>query len=442
MRSPEAHAKAACAASVMEALAACASVASPAVFGCGDLRFSLLTLEGRPALCVCFHYEERQGSIGTLEAKQIVAALEQARSDRWAVVFLMETSGIRVTDGTAGIASLRRILREAQDARIDGVRMLAVVSKSAFGGASMLAALCEHRLIQPGSLFAMSGPRLITQTVGPRRFDAAEPASVRALMGGDARATTSDGFQLVEPNPDACREAVLDWLRAPPPDRVSPATLRAAGVTLKQRLRDCEAVLASPDARHQSFASHHDVLQALFPEGHTLRESHGIGIATSDAQPAHRALVLSAPRGVDAHQALALAGELLHCADATALAGHRISVLVDSPGHASTPEDERPVLSEFLAHLAITVRVQHRQGRRIDVIVTGMGGGGIQGALGSGATSVAMARGSRLVVLPPAAMRVLHKAQGDEEGNIAEALETAAIDFPFPERCATAGSIQ
>lgn len=441
MRLPETHAEAVCAAAVMEALAACASAASPVVLGSGDLTSGLLTLEGSPALCVRFHYEERQGSIGVLEAKQIVAALEHARSNRWSVVFLMETSGIRVTDGTAGIASLRRILRKAEDARIDGVRMLAVVLKSAFGGASMLAALCEHRLIQPGSLFAMSGPRLITQTVGPQRFDAAEPASVHALMGGEARATASHGFQLVEPNPDAYREAVLDWLRAPTPDQVSPATLRATGLALRRRLQDCGASLASPTAP-QSFASHHDVLQALFPEGHTLQESHGIGVATSDARPAHRALVLSAPAGVDAHQALALASELLHCADATALTCHRTSVLVDSPGHAATPEDERPVLSEFLAHLAITVRVLHRQGRRIDVIVTGVGGGGIQGALGSGATSVSMARGSRLVVLPPAAMQALNKAQAEEEGNIAEALETTAIDSPFPERCATAGSIQ
>ena len=88
----------------------------------------------------------RHGSIGTREADQIIRAFQFARSELLPIALLLETSGIRVTDGTAGIASLRRVLREAEDARLDGLPMLGVVLRCAFGGASILAALCERRL--------------------------------------------------------------------------------------------------------------------------------------------------------------------------------------------------------------------------------------------------------------------------------------------------------
>jgi hypothetical protein len=107
-------------------------------------------------------------------------------------------------------------------------------------------------------------------------------------------------------------------------------------------------------------------------------------------------------------------------------------ILVDTPGHRATPDEERVVLSDFLAHLALTVRYVHHAGDVVDVIVAGLGGGGIQGALGSGATSVSMAPGARLLVLPPAALRALDKEQGADEGRLDEALQTGAVDAPFP----------
>ena len=109
----------------------------------------------------------------------------------------------------------------------------------------------------------------------------------------------------------------------------------------------------------------------------------------------------------------------------------RTVILVDTPGHRATPDEERVVLSDFLAHLALTIRLMHRRGDIVDIIVTGLGGGGIQGALGSGATSVAMAPGARLLVLPPAALRALDKQQRDDEGRLDEALQTGAVDAPF-----------
>ena len=49
--------------------------------------------------------------------------------------------------------------------------MLGVVLRCAFGGASILAALCGRRMIHADSLYGMSGPRLIGAIVGAPHFD-------------------------------------------------------------------------------------------------------------------------------------------------------------------------------------------------------------------------------------------------------------------------------
>ncbi len=368
---------------VMDALEAPPTVAEALPTGPGSLAAATLIVQGRPVVVVRFDYHAQQGSIGPQEADQLVRTLRTARSNQWPIVLLMETSGIRVTDGTVGIASLRRVLREAEDARLDGTRMLAVVLRCAFGGASILAALCERRLIHAGSLFGMSGPKLITRSVGADRFDASDAAAVEALLGGTARAAASAGFQLVSPERHALADAVREWLRSPAPPSVTAHALTCAGEALTRRL----------------------------------------GEMAASTRPCGGMLALSAPEGAGAREALAVATALLH-----AEPPRRTTVVVDTPGHRSTPDEERLVLSEYLAHLALTVRALARAGDRIDIVVDGVGGGGIQGALGSGATSVAMAPDARLLVLPPAAMQALEKPQRDDEGGLEEALQTGAVD--------------
>ena len=395
--------------------------------GDGDVTAVALQSGDQRILAVAFDYGARQGSIGIQEADQLVRAFQFARSERLPIALLLETSGIRVTDGTAGIASLRRVLREAEDARLDGLRMLGVVLRCAFGGASILAALCDRRMIHPDSLYGMSGPRLIGATAGTANFDAADPAAVRSVLGGAARARLG-GFELVDPDADAVSEAVVAWSRSARTEPVTAAALTQAGAALAHRLAS-NLLPATPVATRVT-PQIEDVLGALLPGTRDLRWLPDIAIAVSDAISDTRVLVLHAPDGTRAHHALALSQALLEPSPLT-LAPRRTVILVDTPGHRAAPDEERIVLSDFLAHLALTIRLVHRRGDTVDVIVTGLGGGGIQGALGSGATSVAMAPGARLLVLPPAALGALDKQQHDDEGRLDEALHTGAVDASF-----------
>jgi Malonate decarboxylase gamma subunit (MdcE) len=399
--------------------------------GPGSIRVVQAQCGGDKLIVTTFDYSQERGSIGLMEAEQLVAAIRLARQGGGALVFLMNTSGIRVTDSTAGIASLRRVLREAEDARLQGIRMLAMIVRHAFGGASILAALCEKRVIHDGCLYAMSGPKLIEQVAGADRFDAGDRRGVRDLLGGAARASQSDDFVYVDGTLSAYRRALIDWLRRPAPAPISLSELRASGAALEARLGrkipEAEAI-ARTDGLLQE--GENEVLDAIHPSGSCLLRVSNVIVAKARSARSVRVLALIAREGCGFGDALALSRELL--GSGTRDEPYKRSVLiVDSESHAATPVDEGLVLSEALAHLALVVRWLHHAGQRVDVVVTGLGGGGIQGALGSAASSVAMGFAGRLRVLPEVAMRALQKAEDVEAGSISMAIAVGAVDFEF-----------
>jgi hypothetical protein len=398
--------------------------------GPGDIRVVEALCGDRRVVIAAFDYARNRGSIGRCEADQLVRAIRYAWPST-PLVFLMNTSGIRVTDSTAGIASLRKVLREAEDARLQGLRMLAMIVKQTFGGASILAALCEQRVVHAGCLYAMSGPRLIEQAAGLSQFDSRNRQVVQNLLGGRARAAVSSDFICVADTPSAYRRALRDWLVRPAPATIGLAKLTAVGAALVSRLNRgiAESVpIRREDAPLDTGAS--EVLDASLPSGTDLRRAEKVIIASDPASSDIRVLALIAREGCGARDALVLARELLRPLHRGEV-HKRCVLIVDSESHAATPIDEQAVLSEVLAYLALVTRWLHNAGQRVDVVVTGLGGGGIQGALGSASSSVAMVSSARLSVLPKKAMQALQKSEDRGSGSIAMAIAVGAVDSQF-----------
>ena len=410
--------------------AVCARAAStPLALGSGNLQATLTSAGDKRLLLLCFDYALQQGSIGMAEADQLQTAVRHAREHGLHLVWLIESSGIRVTDGTAGIASLRRVLRGVQDARLDGLRLLAMVFKSAFGGASILTSVCERRVMNAGTLLSMSGPKLIEQSVGAERFNAADKTAVSDLLGGAARAARSADVVLVDASLPSYLSALHAWLADAAPAPVDAVWLQhqlaQLCARLPQPLSEPQA-LALPSSMLPAHAQ--DLLERVLPAHSGVHACEGVLIAQTTHDAHTRVLALMTPTGCTARNALALTRELLRL---QALSYTRSVLLVDAPGHAATPEDEQLVFSEVLALLNLAIRWLHRQGQRVDVVVSGSGGGGIQAALAAGASSVSMGPQARLYVLPKAAMQALNKAEDEDAGTLATALATGAIDHAF-----------
>jgi acetyl-CoA carboxylase beta subunit len=366
------------------------------------------------------------------EADQLQTAVRHAREQGLHLVWLIESSGIRVTDGTAGIASLRRVLRDVQDARLDGLRLLAMVFKSAFGGASILTSVCERRVMNTATLLSMSGPKLIEQSVGTARFDATDKAVVTGLLGGAARAARaarSADVVLADASVPSYLAALDAWLADAAPERLDAGWLQRQLAQLCARLpQPLPEPQSLPLPSYMLPAHAQDLLERVLPAHSGVHACEGVLIAQAAPDSHTRVLALMTPEGCTARDALALTRELLR---PQALAYTRSVLLVDAPGHAATPEDEQLVFSEVLALLSLAIRWLHRQGQRVDVVVSGSGGGGIQAALAAGASSVSMGPQARLYVLPTAAMQALNKAEDEDAGTLATALATGAIDHAF-----------
>lgn len=393
----------------------------------GDLRIVKASFAGRTCLVIAFDYSRQMGSIGGREADQIIAALGMAKRDKFPVVLLMNSSGVRVTEGNEGVAALRRSLRAAIDARLDGVRMLALVGRGCFGGASVLAATCEHIVVNPTTLFSMSGPKLIERLSGKADLDASDPTAVRSLLGGEARSAASDAFILAGNDGSSYAQQVTVWMAAIRDGQ--PALLPSASrlELLQERWVEKRGALQESEPQAWDDPRAQALMQRLL--GHKANFlRRGAFVEADHAGDAEvRMFGLVGGGFAGAADALRLANAMAALPSSV----RRIAIFLDAESHSPAASDERLVLSEYMGNLAFQIRRRHRQGADVQLIVTGVAGGGIFAALAGSVSRVSMLPSARLKVLPDAAMAAINKTE-DEESTLPErALATGAADDLF-----------
>jgi len=167
------------------------------------------------------------------------------------------------------------------------------------------------------------------------------------------------------------------------------------------------------------------VLQEIIPEGVEVQKMDGVfcGRNGKTSRNAFFGFIDGIP--VDALAAWTLAGECLALADERP--GEAVTVFLDSPGQAPTVRDERLMLSEYVAHLALVLSSLRQNGHRLTLQVLGDAAGGIYVALAAPALRVVALPGAKVQVLPPAAMaRVLRRQS--ETGGVEDYLRAGVID--------------
>ncbi|MDO4705187.1 MAG: hypothetical protein Q4A98_03080 [Comamonadaceae bacterium] len=394
--------------------------------GVGDLHVVQAFWLGQPTVWVCFDYGASQGSIGVQEAQQLVASLRHAQQQRARVVFVMESGGIRVTDSTAGIASFRHVIRAAAQARLAGVRMLAVVGRCAFGGASILACICEGCVVFPHSILAMSGPRLLTHEMGEGIWNARDANVVAQWLGGAARARASGRFDLVHDVP-ACRAALATWAESAPL-RPAPERDGMAGPEPQPTQEPAEppgppgpGLMACGQALLQPSDAQAAGWERLSAQVYRLRAAVAPGV---------HVLALEAPEGARVRDVAVLMQQLqaLRPRLASGAVQAKLLIVLDAQSHAARLEDEQAAFSVALADLVLLLHVMRREGVQVQLRVTGRCGGGIFAALSAGVGEVVMEPSARLVVLPRAALAALGKQESPEAGSAQMALAVGVVD--------------
>lgn len=374
---------------------------------------------GREVTLIATDRHVAGGSLGVAEAQALSSLLEQSHAAGRPFIFCLDSAGARLDEGLAALGAFRQLYRHVLDLRLAGLQMLGLIGRDCFGGASMLAATCAQRVYSESSRLAMSGPAVIQALGGIAELDATDAGAVIALMGGVARSQLLPANRLCIDSLDAYRKAARDWVAdcatAGPPD------LRAQHTRLGTRLL-AQGMAPSPRSASSTLPA---ILHEIIPLGVELHQMDGVLFGRNGKTSPNAFFGFIDGNPVGALAAWTLAGECL------AMAGERpgeaVTVFLDSPGHAPTVRDERVMLSEYIAHLALVLSSLRLNGHRVTLQVLGAAAGGIYVALAAPAARVVALPGANVQVLPPAAMaRVLRRHS--EPGSVEDYMRAGVID--------------
>ncbi|MFZ2971771.1 MAG: biotin-independent malonate decarboxylase subunit beta [Ferribacterium limneticum] len=196
-------------------------------------------LEKKPIFAIAQEGQFMGGAVGEIHGAKIVGMLRRAAQEKpAAVLFLIDSGGVRLHEANAGLIAISEIMRAVLDARAAGVPVIALVGGScgAFGGMGIVAKLCSAIIISEEGRLALSGPEVIETVAGVEEFDSKDRALVWRVTGGKHRYLMGDCAMLVDDDIAAFRSGAAEFLAGWSEPAPGVATLRARQRVLQNHL--------------------------------------------------------------------------------------------------------------------------------------------------------------------------------------------------------------
>ena len=166
------------------------------------------------------------GAVGEVHGAKIRGALLRAVAQRpRAVLFCVDSGGVRLHEANAGLIAISEIMRALFAVQAAGIPVIALVGGTcgAFGGMGIVARLCDAVIISEEGRLGLSGPEVIETVKGVEEFDSRDRALVWRITGGKIRCTMGEATQLVDDDIAAFRAAATDEMKK----MAAPATLQS-----------------------------------------------------------------------------------------------------------------------------------------------------------------------------------------------------------------------
>jgi malonate decarboxylase beta subunit len=355
----------------------------------GNLAWGKGTLDGKPVRLAMVENRFASGSIGAAEAERLGALFKIAAREKAPLVLHLDSAGAKISEGLKALGAFRAVYRAGLEAVASGAHLAAVLGANCFGGSSMLAHLAPRRLFSPQTRLAMSGPAILAAAAGMDALDEMFRAMADATLVASARAKASPGNQVWEPGLD-----VAAWLRETFADTGDP---RARHAALAARIAKEPA--AAPEAVKRKD------LERVYDGDYEAKEADGLLFGhgkRGEGEEAFIGLVGHKPVGAArAWRFAELAWKLSDQAPA------RVEVFLDCASHAPRLEDERLVLSEFIAGMSRPLAALRLKGSHVGLTILTQAGGGVYVALAAPASRVASVYEADIQVLPGAAVAAI-----------------------------------
>jgi hypothetical protein len=341
-----------------------------------------------------------RGAIGVAEADALATVLRDAREHTAPALLVLDSAGARVDEGLRALGAFRRLFREALQAKLAGTPMLALLGPICFGGASLLACLCDRRIYLPQTRIATSGPALIESASGKDRLDAADRSAVQALIGAQARVPLHPGDAIADDAPAAMRDAAARAVEGERPALV----LAGEHACLRARLADA-GMLRDASAQATDSAA----LARVLPTGYAPTIAGSVFLAQPAERSGKAVFLGSVGAPVSAADCWHLADWLLALGDSHP--GSPLVLVLDAEAHAATVENERVLLADYLVHLSLCGAARARSAPRTVLWLPGAASGASYVAFAAPVDRVCALPAARIAILPPAAVRQI---LGDE----------------------------
>ncbi|HZP85498.1 MAG TPA: biotin-independent malonate decarboxylase subunit gamma [Burkholderiales bacterium] len=368
---------------------------SPKVESHGHLLRARVTIAGRGVWLAATDPSHVRGAIGVEEARALSDVMASAAAGGGAVVLLLDSAGARVDQGLAALGAFRQLCAQVLRARAQHVPMLALLGRWCFGGASLLAALCDRRSYLSQTLLATSGPTVIESAVGKDAFDADDRSAVRDLMGSSARVKWHLRDAIRIDSLEDSRAAVESFLVV---ERASNTGPVQALSMLAERLETDVA----PTSEGRDIDA--ERVRALLPPGYVPSLAKHAFRALPP--PASRKAVFLGSLGgapVGARECVLLSRWILELPSTHP--DSALVLLLDAEGHAATVADERVLLADYLAHLSLSIAHVAQRGNRSVLWIPGSASGASYVAFAAPVDRVSALSSARISILPDASAR-------------------------------------
>lgn len=348
----------------------------------GNLTLGRGQLQGGPVYLAIVENRIASGSLGLKESDKLASLFKVVAAQKAPLLMYLDSAGARVSEGLPALGAFRHMYRAALAMAASGAPVAAVCGANCFGGASMLACLAGTRYFSNNTRLAMSGPAILAQSAGVSVLDEMFQAMSQAAIGKDARVKLGAGNAAVP-------SAIALPVAAGAAENHAQLGARLTTISSGKPVNAVESIERKDLAK-------------LYPEGYGAQERGGV--VTGEAQYQGEKIALL---GV-------VNGKLLGAAAAWAMADavwkhvvqppRSLHVLVDCESHATSMDDERVMLSVYLADLAAALHALGRAGTRVETTVLGKLGGGVYVALAAPSEQVNLVYGTHIQLLPGAAI--------------------------------------
>ena len=346
----------------------------------GNLTIGRGRLHGVDAFVAIVENRIASGSLGVRECDKLASLFRVIAAQKIPLILYLDSAGARVSEGLPALGAFRHMYRAALGMATAGASFTVLLGTHCYGGASMLAALASTRVFSTNTQLAMSGPSILAQNAGATADDDMFRAIAAAAIGAAARAKLGDGN-------------VLSWEGAAP---VAALHSHERHQQLGARLAAVLPAVSPPATRNEALLRKD--LTALYPQGYQMIEQGGIlSGEASDASGKITVLGVVDKKPLGAARAWALADQLWRLAIEKP---QRLHFLVDCEAHAASLDDERVMLSSYLADVATALTTLAKAGTEIDTTVLGQLGGGVYVALAAASAKVNLLHGAVIHLLP------------------------------------------